>query len=141
MPFIFGVVLFYEILQSGAHFEALSLEKAVKWLQLQGFCLWTSAIWDEVWSFLKIGSRKWGKLYEISCWSLFIFQISAFWKAPFCVLEFLTRLQTSLFFSFFCMSSFHATCHFFLGRAVQLAASWFPDQRLNPCRGSESAES
>lgn len=98
MPFIFGVVLLCEILQSGAHFEALSLEKAVKWLQLQGFCLWTWAIWDEVWSFLKTGSREWGKLYEIGCWSLFIFQISAFWKAPFCVLEFLTCLQTSVFF-------------------------------------------
>ena len=136
---MFGVVLLYEILQSGAHFEALSLEKAVKWLQLQGFCLWTWAIWDEVWSFLKTGSGEWAKLYEISCWSLFVFQISAFWKAPFCVLEFLTCLQTPLFFSFVCMSPFHAI--FFLGRAVQLAASWFPDQGLNPCRGSESAES
>lgn len=134
MPFIFGVVLFYEILQSGAHFEALSLEKAVKWLQLQGFCLWTWAIWDEVWSFLKIGSRKWGKLYEISCWSLFIFQISAFWKAPFCVLEFLTRLQTSLFFIFLHV---FISCHMPFFRPCCAACSILvPDQRLNPCHGN-----
>ena len=134
MPFIFGVVLLYEILQSGAHIEALSLEKAVKWLQLQGFCLWTWAIWDEVWSFPKTGSREWGKLYEISCWSLFIFQISAFWKAPFCV-----GISNSLtdFFIVFCFSAcLHFMPIFLLGRAVQPAASWFPDQGLNPYRGS-----